>query len=59
MRFNVELWRRRRRAGWLALVWAGVELKQVIFFDGVEGDAWWAAQEWVALHGGGASVSLS
>lgn len=53
---RVVLWRRRRRPGWMALVWAdrglaGEELRQVLFYDGNRDDAWWAAQEWVAEHG--------
>lgn len=50
MALKVELWRRRRRAGWMALVWAGGELAQVLFYSGDEMDAWWGAQEWVAVH---------
>lgn len=52
MKALVEVYRLRRRVGWMALIWVGVELWQVVF-EGSEGDVWWAAQEWVAVHGKG------
>lgn len=51
MGLKVELWRRRRRVGWMALVWLEGELRQVLFYGGDEMDAWWGAQVWVAEHG--------
>ena len=33
------------------MVWEGVALAQVLFYSGDEMDAWWGAQEWVAVHG--------
>jgi hypothetical protein len=54
VRFVVEVWARRWREGWLVLVWLEAELRQVLFVEGgSRDDAWWVAQEWVALHGGG------
>lgn len=50
MKAVVELYRLRRRAGWMGLVWVGAELWQVVFGES-EGDVWWGAQEWVAVHG--------